>query len=216
MKEFIPIGVLGGTFDPIHHGHLRLAQEISQSLRLREVLFVPSGNPPHRDTPSASPDDRLQMVRLAISENSSFKIDGRELTPNLSGYTMDTLRSLAAEIGDHYSLCLLMGADAFLNLTTWSRWEQLFELAHIIIACRPGYDIEAQLPQPLKKHWQSRMQTTPDALESKSAGFILMQQITLLDISASKIRTLLKAKQSPRYLLPDTVLDYIYHHKLYL
>jgi nicotinate-nucleotide adenylyltransferase len=215
MKEFTPIGVLGGTFDPIHHGHLRLAEEAGQNLNLQHIRFIPSGNPTHREQPCATAEHRSQMVRLAIGNNSLFKLDERELGPHLSGYMVDTLQALKTELGADYALCLLLGADAFLNLTAWSRWEQLFELAHIIVARRPGFDVEAKLSGPLKLQWQNRLSESPAVLKKQSAGIIMMQQITLLDIAASRIRELLREKLTPRYLLPQEVLDYIYRHKLY-
>jgi nicotinate-nucleotide adenylyltransferase len=129
-----PIGILGGTFDPVHYGHLRLAQEVADQLRLAEVRFVPSGTPPHRATPVATAADRLKMVRLATTGNSLFTVDARESASITPGYTVDTLTALRAEVGAEQSLVLLLGADAFLDLASWDRWHELFKLAHIAVA----------------------------------------------------------------------------------
>src|SRR3989338_9399344 len=131
-----PVGILGGTFDPIHYGHLRLAREIAGKLQLGEVRFVPSGIPPHRTAPDASVADRLAMVRLAVAGNPLFTVDDRETGKTGPGYTVDTLTALRAETGPGQSLVLLLGADAFLDLATWSRWHQLFDLAHVAVAYR--------------------------------------------------------------------------------
>jgi nicotinate-nucleotide adenylyltransferase len=129
-----PIGILGGTFDPVHYGHLRLAQEVADKLRLAEVRFLPSGTPPHRSSPGAPAEDRLAMVRQAVTGNSLFTVDPRETLRSGPGYTVDTLTAMRAEVGPAQSLVLMLGADAFLELATWSRWHQLFNLAHVAVA----------------------------------------------------------------------------------
>jgi nicotinate-nucleotide adenylyltransferase len=214
-----PIGILGGTFDPIHFGHLRFAQEVSQGLRLSEVLFMPSGTPPHRAPPRVSAADRLAMARLAIAGNPMFRVDERETRRSGPGYTADTLAELRAEVGAAQPVCLLVGADAFLDLATWRRWHELFDLAHIVVAHRPGYPIEtwqAQMPQPLAREYASRRMQQPLAVHLAPAGGIVVSAIAALDISATMIRDSIRAGTSPRYLLPDSVLDYIETRRLYL
>jgi len=147
-----PIGILGGTFDPIHYGHLRLAQEVADKLRLAEVRFLPSGTPPHRSSPGAPAEDRLAMVQLAVTGNSLFTVDPRETLRTGPGYTVDTLTAMRAEVGPAQSLVLLLGADAFLELATWSRWHQLLTLTHVAVAYRPGFPVDtwqSRMPQPL-------------------------------------------------------------------
>lgn len=214
-----PIGIFGGTFDPIHFGHLRLAQELAQGLGLGEVRFVPAGRPPHRAEPSVSSAQRVEMVRLAIAGNPAFRLDQREIAKAGPSYTVDTLNDLRSELGLTQSICLLMGADAFLGLTTWHRWQELFDLAHIAIAHRPGFpDVHwaDSMPDVLRNELRLRARSDANVLAGAPAGFILTHAITPLDISATQIRAALAAGRSPRYLLPDAVLDYIQTHHLYV
>jgi nicotinate-nucleotide adenylyltransferase len=210
------LGVLGGTFDPIHFGHLRLAQELADALGLASVRFVPSGTPPHRDAPNVNGAHRLQMVRIAIAGNPLFEADDREIRRKGVSYTYDTLTELREELGER-PLCLLMGADAFAALTTWHRWQELFDLAHVVIAHRPGFrlqELQGALPAPLRKIYLQRLAGAPDMLRAH-AGSVLTREITALDISATRIRALLAQGASPRYLAPEAVLDYIDHNHLY-
>lgn len=210
------IGVFGGTFDPIHFGHLRLAEEMAEALDLERVLFIPAGLPPHRGAPRTMAGHRLEMARRAIAGNPRFVLDAREVESPRPSYTVDTLAALRAELGFEQPLWLLMGADAFLGLPSWHEWRQLFELAHIAVAARPG----ARLLQPdvmpeILKNEVSQRQST-DGPVSGPAGAVLLRTTTPLDISATAIRDTLARHGSARYLLPDAVLDYIYEHQLYL
>ena len=213
-----PIGIFGGTFDPIHFGHLRLAEEIAESLSLDHVRFIPTGTPPHRNRPRTDALHRLAMVNIATASNPHFVVDQREVAlPNLS-YTVNTLHSLRAEFGNHQSLCLLLGADAFLSLSSWHHWQRLFDLAHIVIAHRPGFPQSTwkdAMPEILRDEIETRM-ANPEDLRHCAAGLITTRPITALDISATHIRDTLRAGRNPRYLLPDAVLDYIYTLQLYL
>jgi len=213
-----PIGVLGGTFDPIHFGHLRLAEELAERLRLEEVRFVPSGTPPHRSAPAVAAEHRVAMTRLAAAGNERFKIDEREIRRAGPGYTFDTLSDLRAELGGARPLALLLGADAFLEFATWHRWREIFGLAHVAIAHRPGFPVERwaeRMPQPLAREYSARLMQQPLAIHLSPAGGVTVVPFTALDISATAIRDLLRAGASPRYLLPGAVLDYIRLHKLY-
>jgi nicotinate-nucleotide adenylyltransferase len=213
-----PIGILGGTFDPIHYGHLRLAQELGETLRLAEVRLIPSGTPPHRSAPQATAAHRLAMVRLAIAGNPLLTLDDREITQSGSGYTVDTLKAVRREIGPSQPLCLLVGADAFLDLATWYHWQELFGLAHIVAAHRPGFPIQTwsqRMPLPLAREYDARHMEQPLAVHLSPAGGIVAQPIAALDIAATRIRSALTTGDSPRYLLPDSVLDYIQTHHLY-
>jgi len=210
------LGVLGGTFDPIHFGHLRLAQELADALGLARVRFIPSGTPPHRNPPQVNGAHRLEMVRIAIAGNPLFESDDREIRRDGISYTYDTLTELREELGER-PLCLLMGADAFGALTTWHRWQELFDLAHVVIAHRPGFrlqELQASLPAPLRKIYLQRLAGTP-GIPRAHAGSVLTREITALDISATRIRALLAQGSSPRYLAPEVVLEYIDHNLLY-
>lgn len=213
-----PIGVLGGTFDPIHYGHLRLAEEAGEALRLGEVRLLPSGTPPHRSVPGVSAEHRLAMVRLAAQGNARLSVDEREVRRAGPGYMFDTLTELRAEAGTARALVLLLGADAFLELATWHRWHELLNLAHIAVAHRPGFPAERwaeRMPQPLAREYSARLMPQPLAVHLSPAGGIVVVPFTALDISATAIRDMLRAGRSPRYLLPDAVLDYIQSHRLY-
>ena len=211
-----PIGVMGGTFDPIHFGHLRLAEEMAEGLGLERVLFIPAGQPPHRGAPRTAAAHRLEMVRRAVVGNPRFAVDAREVQSPRPSYTVDTLTTLRAELGEEQPLWLLLGSDAFLELPTWHEWRQLFDLAHIAVAARPGARLlqSDAMPEILKKEVSQRQPT--DGPVSGPAGSVLLRQTTPLDISATAIRDTLARHGSARYLLPDAVLDYIYEHQLYI
>ena len=210
------IGVFGGTFDPIHFGHLRLAEEMAEGLGLERVLFIPAGQPPHRGAPHTAAVHRLEMVRRAVAGNPCFAVDAREVESPRPSYTADTLTTLRAEVGDEQPLWLLLGADAFLELPTWHEWRRLFELAHIAVAARPGAQLlqSDTMPEILKNEVSQRQVAAGS--ETGPAGSVLLRQTTPLDISATAIRDTLARHGSARYLLPDAVLDYIHEHQLYL
>jgi len=213
-----PIGILGGTFDPIHYGHLRLAEELAGTLKLDQVCFVPSGTPPHRTAPDVPAAHRLAMVELATAGNPRFSVDGRELRRTGPGYTFDTLAELRAEAGETRPLALLVGADAFLEFATWHRWHEIFALAHIAVAHRPGYPVERwaeRMPQPLAREYSARLMQQPLATHLAPAGGIVVVPFTALEISATAVRDMLHAGASPRYLLPNEILTYIQTHRLY-
>ncbi|MDP2057645.1 MAG: nicotinate-nucleotide adenylyltransferase [Thiobacillus sp.] len=207
-----PIGIFGGTFDPIHFGHLRLAEEMAEGIGLSRVVFIPAGQPPHRGAPRTAATHRLEMVRRAIAGNPRFAVDAREVQSPRPSYTVDTLATLRTELGDEPPLWLLLGADAFLGLPSWHEWRQLFELAHLAVAARPGAQLMQSdaMPEVLKNEVSQRQ------VAAGSAGSVLLRQMTPLDISATAIRDTLARHGSARYLLPDVVLDYIHEHQLYL
>ena len=214
-----PQGILGGTFDPIHNGHLRLAQEAFEQCDLAAVRFVPSGTPPHRNTPHAEAPHRLDMVRLAIAGNPAFVLDARESQRSDPCYSVDTLASLRAELGDAQSLCLLMGGDAFLQLHSWHEWQQLFELAHIVVMQRAGGqplgNAMLAADAALREEYQARLAPAPRALHEAPAGRIVVLDMPALEISATGIRARCRDGRSCRYLLPDAVYDHIQTHRLY-
>lgn len=211
-----PIGVFGGTFNPIHFGHLRLAEEMAGALGLSQVLFVPAGQPPHREAPRIAATHRLEMVRRAIAGNPFFAVDAREVQRAYPSYMVDTLTSLRTELGAMQPLWLLLGADAFLGLATWHNWKRLFELAHIGVVTRPGtHPLKPDgMQAPLKSEVLRRQVTGPPGIGA--AGSVCFQPMTPLEISATAIRDTLARRDSARYLLPEAVLDYINEHQFYL
>lgn len=215
-----PVGVFGGTFDPIHLGHLRLAEEARECLGLDHVRLIPSGQPPHRQAPGSAAADRLAMVHLATASNPRLVVDEGEVRTPQPSFTVLTLERLRAEFGPARPLVLILGADAFEGLPAWHRWRELFDLAHIAVANRPGFAPHGRrwpgvLSPELEGACRHRLGTDPAALAETPAGRVVAFDMTPLAISASLIRDLLKAGHSARYLLPDTVLDYIQSHRLY-
>jgi len=212
-----PIGILGGTFDPIHYGHLRLAEEMLELAGLQQLRFIPTGIPSHRTVPQVSARQRSEMVALAIADQPAFVLDEREVRRERKCYTVDTLRELRAELGEQQPLCLLMGGDAFLQLHTWHEWQALFELAHIVVGYRPGYTITERIgsvPAALREQYRQRL-CASHALRDRAAGGIAVLAIPKLEISATVIRARLAEQRSIRYLLPQAVAQYIHQHNLY-
>ncbi len=201
-----PIGIFGGTFDPIHYGHLRTAYEMLQALDLAEVRFIPSGDPPHRGETCASADVRLEMVRVATDDQPGFVVDDRELHRDGPSYTVDTLASLREEHGDA-SIGLIIGMDAFLGLTGWHRWDDILGLAHIIVAHRPGW--KAPDIGPLGELVADYGTHKVCDLHDKAQGCVHIHAVTQLEISSTEIRELVAAGRDPRFLMPDSVRDMI-------
>jgi len=200
------IGILGGTFDPVHFGHLRPALDILQALGLDEVRLMPCRVPPHRDEPIATPEQRLTMLRLAAHGERSLSIDERELKREGPSYMVDSLHSLREELGER-PIVLILGMDAFRGLDRWHRWHELINLCHIAVATRPGWSEpdQGQLAALIRQ----RRVDEASALRSAPSGRLIFSPVTQIDISASRIRALLMARKSPRYLLPAAVLEYI-------
>ncbi len=213
------LGILGGTFDPLHVGHLRLAIEAREALGLAGVSFVPAGNPALRDAPRGTPQDRLSMVERALASLPGCSADPAEVqaaTANPApSYTVDTLLRLRARHGPQRALVLLLGADAFARLESWHRWRELFGLAHIAVATRPGHELKVGAGDTaLDAEFRARTGAAAD-LSAAPAGRIVPFAITALEISATAIRERLARGLSVRHLVPDPVLDYIETHQLY-
>lgn len=211
------IGLLGGTFNPIHFGHLRIAEELRENLKLDEVRFIPSANPPHKNQPKVSGEQRADMVLAAIEAHPEFVLDTQELAREGASYTIDTLKQLRQYFGPECSLCFIMGSDAFVKLETWHQWEKLLDYCHIILVSRPQ---DADNPQPeisarLQLFLSEHYTENPDDLHETSHGLIHMQAVTPLAISSSLIRALSKQMKSIRYLTPSTVVKKILDQKLY-
>ena len=205
------IGVYGGTFDPVHYGHLRTALEVKGLFGLDQVRLIPCNSPPHRGQPKASAEMRLQMLRLAVVNEPGLVIDTRELERDGPSYMVDTLKSLRNEAGTS-AIFLFIGSDAFKYLTGWHQWEKLFDYAHIVVMSRPG---PRHSLDELDTFFKDRFAESPDDLHKKSCGALFFQEVTRLDISATQIRQAVAENRSPRFLLPDTLIEYIKQNKLY-
>ena len=212
------IGILGGTFNPIHYGHLRMAQELADDLHMDAIRFIPAANPPHKHGVTISAQHRAAMVALAITNNPQFMLDERELSRTGNSYTIDTLLSLRAELGSNTSLTLFMGSDAFTQFHTWHRWQEILQHCHIALVQRPHSNQNQTgnlLPQILEDFLHAHYTENGEDLQNHPAGYITMRQVTALDISSTAIREAFKQHNSTRYLMPDSVIDYINTHQLY-
>jgi len=213
MNSTGPMGVFGGTFDPIHYGHLRSAFEMLQALRFDEVRFIPCGDPPHRGATFADAELRFRMVDAAISGQDGFVSDDRELRREGLSYSIDTLIDLREEFPER-SLGLIVGMDAFLGLPQWHRWDEILKFAHIVVAHRPGWkapDI-GPLGDLITEHGTHRV----DDLHEASCGRIHIHAVTQLEIASTEIRDLVAAGRDPRFLMPDAVRDVIEETGIYM
>lgn len=212
------IGIFGGTFDPIHIGHLRTAVELRKVLGLNEMRLIPSATPPHRTQPESSAEHRLAMLQIALGSESSAPepgliADDRELQRDGPSYTWDTLKELRAETGPDTPLCLCIGMDSLIDLNQWHRWYELTDMAHIVVAARPGWHLpkSGEVLDFVRAH----RATDIEQLQSTPKGKILIMEMTLLPVSATGIRQALQRGESIRYLVPEKVIDYIRQHQLY-
>lgn len=204
---------MGGTFDPIHNGHLRTALEIQQWLDVPQVSLIPSKQPVHRDAPGCTSEQRLAMVEAAVADEPTLRADAREMTSDKPSYTLLTLQGLREELGATMPICMVMGMDAYLTLPGWHQWLEFLDYAHIIVVARPGYHFE---PDKTMRNF-TRINRVQDkaALLSKPAGHVLIHEMTPLGISATQVRQLVTDGYSPRYLIPDPVWAYIQDNNLY-
>jgi len=207
------IGILGGTFDPVHYGHLRTALEVQQALSLDEVRFIPCGEPPHRNKPVAEPLQRLAMVRAAIAGQDKFVADDREIRRGGSSYMVDTLASLKKDFSDK-SLCLILGTDAFNGLAQWHRWQEIFNLTNIVVMQRSGMRGQIELNNRLLLQLKECI-IDADNLKTKQNGAVCFVPVTQLDISATKIRQQWQQNIDNQFLLPDSVLTLIQQQNIY-
>lgn len=206
------IGIFGGTFDPVHYGHLRPVQEVCNDLGLDEVRWIPCGLPLHRDPPKASAQDRLEMLSLAVKGNASFVVDTREVDRNGPSYMVDTLESLRHDFPDE-SFVLILGQDAFNGLPEWHRWQEILQLAHIVVCTRLGSALASsgQLVELVSERGTQDI----SRLKDEKAGVIYMHDVIQLPISSTQIRDLCLQGKSHRYLLPLAVNEYIQTNGLY-
>ncbi len=206
------IGILGGTFDPIHLGHLRMALELYEALDLARVHMLPTHQPLYRKQPVATPNQRLSMVEVAVEGEPALVADDREIRRPGPTYTIDTLIEMREELPS-IPLCLLVGIDAFLGFPSWHRFTEILDYAHLIVAHRPHYHLSQGgiVADLLKEHRQHEIAYLHEHL----SGGILLRPITALEISATDIRKQIAMGRNPRYLLPDNVYDYIKRYGIY-
>ena len=206
------IGIFGGTFDPIHYGHLRPALEILDALSLDSMRFIPAGQPPHRRAPTAPAELRLAMVKAAVQGEPRFQVDERELQRSGPSYMVDTLAELRRELPGEV-LVLVLGTDAFLGLPGWERWREIFDIAHVAVAHRPGWWLQAE--GELASLLAERFDADVGRALKKPAGSILLRPVTQLEISATRIREEAAAGRELRYLVPDVVRELIKNSACY-
>ncbi|MGH8557045.1 MAG: nicotinate-nucleotide adenylyltransferase [Methylococcales bacterium] len=206
------IGVMGGTFDPVHFGHLRVAVEVKESLRLKELRLVPCREPAHRPMPLAPDEMRLLMLKRAIMNEPGLLVDTRELERCGPSYTYETLYSMREEFsGD--ALGLILGIDAFCGLQSWFQWRELPKLAHFIVLHRPGH--QARMPEALSRLNLFRVLDRAEDIDGYETGCVFFQKISQLEISSTAIREIIRRNKNPRYLLPETVIELIMEQHLY-
>lgn len=208
-----PVGVFGGTFNPVHYGHLRSAVELLERLGLSELRLMPSASPPLRDEPTCSAEHRAAMVELAVKGEPGLVCDQRELMRSGKSYTIDSLIEIREELGSQRSFCMVLGFDALLKIDRWHRWDELLNWAHVVVIARPGWT----LPQdgPVARWLAEHRLMSPQQLREAPAGGVLVEELRPLDISATEVRDLIRAGRSVRYLMPHAVLRYIETHQLY-
>ena len=216
----IPIGILGGTFDPVHFGHLRLALEVRQQLQLEAAMLVeavrlvPLYLPPHREAPVAAAAQRLRMLQLAVANTGELIVDDCELARQGTSYTIDTVRSLRERLPSR-SLCLIIGADAFRKLDTWRDWSALLDYVHLIVVDRAGQDLDFHNNPALEQLYTSRLTDDNAAINAATAGMIIRINAPLLEISSTVIRGRIRRGDNIKFLLPDAVITYIDQESLY-
>ncbi len=206
------IGIYGGTFDPIHFGHLRSALDVAEQLGLSKVLMIPSAQPPHRETPVVSVEHRWQMLQLALEGQQLMVADDREIQRKGPSYTYDTLTELRQEYNGE-ALCLIQGGDVFQKLHTWHRWQELLDLTHIVVMRRAGENV--LWDALVEKRYSQCLTNDKTELEDVTIGKIIELDVVPLSISATQIRDKILMNKEIKYLLPDKVLAHIDKHKLY-
>lgn len=211
-QQATAIGFLGGTFDPIHYGHLRPALEIQQALNLRALYLMPNYIAPHKAPSKATTEQRIEMVKLAIQDQPAFKLDSRELLREKPSYTIDTLKLLRRQYPDT-PLCFIMGMDSLLSFDTWYQYQQILDYCHIIISQRPGW--HPHFNDTIAAIIEAHQVTEVSALHNTTAGYIYFQDTVQLDISSSGIRDRLSNQQSIEGLTPDAVCHYIKEQHCY-
>lgn len=203
------IGIYGGTFDPVHFGHLRTALEVKEIFALDEIRLIPCYLPPHRESPLATAPIRLRMLELALEGRQGMIIDTREIDRGGSSFMVDTLASVRSEMDDR-PLLLFVGADAFKGLTAWYQWRRLFDYAHLVVMTRPGFDATMN-----DDYLTACITQDIESLRNQPSGRLYFQDVTRLEISATAIRKIVAEGRDPGFLLPESVIQYIHQNQLY-
>ena len=218
VDALAPRVMLGGTFDPVHYGHLRIAAQVRAALGVPQVMMVPAADPPHRAPPGAPGADRVAMLELGIADFTGLGIDLVEIRRGGKSYTVDTLLALRARWPAR-SLAWVIGADAFAGLPQWHRFREVLGLAHLVVVARPGVDLASSLHGELAELWNARATSDREALARAPAGAIIRVETTPQAISATALRVALAAHPHDRQaligLLPPAVLTYIETRHLY-
>ena len=207
------VGIFGGSFDPVHHGHLRTLVDLEEALGFDQLRLMPAHQSPHKEQPGATNAQRLTMLKLAVTGHDHWLIDERELQRGGASYTVDSLQELHRELGDDSHLCLIMGTDAFAAFDRWHQWQTILNLAHIVVVQRPGEHLpdSGQVAELVEQ----RSAESVDQLRQQQSGLVLQQTLTPIDISATDIRQRVTAGSSIRYLVPDAVWNMIQEQHLY-
>jgi len=212
MEVKKPIAVLGGTFDPVHLGHLRLAIDLAETLKLEQIRLMPGYQPVHRDSPSATPEQRLDMLKLAVADIKQLSIDDRELQRKGPSFTLLSLQEIRCEIGPEQPMFFILGEDAFSQFDSWHQWQKLINYAHLLVAVRPGNypKMSQQLSNFVEKN-----KFTEHGYPVTAAGSVVWMKNPILEIASSDIRKRINENKSIRYLLPAKVYKYIEQHSIY-
>lgn len=201
------IGIFGGTFDPVHYGHIKPALFVKQVLNLSQLRFIPNRIPPHRETPWLSVEQRLSLLQSALQDYPDVLVDQRELNRQGSSFMVDTLKSLHDDFPDE-TLCLIIGMDAFFGITSWYQWTSLFDCCHLVVMTRPGFaqsQLEQQVTMDDYRFLVEKMTTDVAALTAEKSGWILLQSVPQLDISSTQIRADLQNHVDISQCLPKQV-----------
>jgi nicotinate-nucleotide adenylyltransferase len=209
------IAILGGTFNPIHMGHLHMAKQFRDKIGFDSIRIIPAALPALKSAPSATADQRAEMVKLAINNQADLTLDTQELSRAGMSYTIDTLIALRQELGNQVSLSWLMGSDAFEKLNAWHRWQELLNYAHLVIAIRPHSEDLSKLNPDILKLLSCHEAKGIESIKKQTHGKILIQEVDALDISSTEIREKIANGDNVSGLLPKAVLDYIQTHYLY-
>lgn len=206
--------LFGGTFDPIHNGHLQSAISLAQEIGLQQVILLPNHVPPHRPAPQASTEDRLAMLRLAIADKPLFTLDDQELQRTTPSYALTTLQTIRYQQGSKFPLAFIVGLDSLITIDRWYQWQSLLNYCHLIVCARPGYPINHATP-PVQDWLQRHRTSAPDFLHQQPQGLIYLADTPLIAISSTEIRQRLQQQKPCDHLLPAAVCDYIQQQGLY-
>jgi len=206
------IGLYGGTFNPVHNGHLSAAKEILDITGMMRMLLIPSATPPHRATPNVSAQDRFNMLSLAVERSGELYADDCELQREGKSYTFDTIVGFAKQLPKYQAICFVMGQDAFAQFYRWHRWDEFLQYCHLVVAQRPGYQRDLA---PELHELKPAIASSSEELKAQRQGKILFVDQTPLDISSTQIRHDIAQGELNQLLLPDSVHNYIERHHLY-